>query len=258
MKSRILDSQGSDSALVIEADRGVFLSAEWRDLVMLNYEVDAALLRDYVPRGVELDAFERKTFVSLVGFRFLRTKLLGVFAVPFHANFDEVNLRFYVRRHEGSENRRGVVFIRELVPRLAIAGLARLVYGEKYNSCPMRHHIARSETTMMARYEWLFDGQRFRLAADATSAPAYVAENSLDNFITEHYWGYSAQADGTSIEYRVSHDRWRIWTAAKSTFDGDATELYGAAFGEILRRRPDSAFIAEGSPVVVQKGRRIT
>ena len=163
-----------------------------------------------------------------------------------------------MRRQEGSENRRGVVFIRELVPRLAIAGLARLVYGEKYNSCPMQHHIARSETTMMARYEWLFDGQRFRLAADATSAPAYVAENSLDNFITEHYWGYSAQADGTSIEYRVSHDRWRIWTAAKSTFDGDATGLYGAAFGEILQRRPDSALIAEGSPVVVQKSRRIT
>lgn len=239
-----------------EADRGVFLSAEWRDLVMLNYEVDPDLLRRYVPRGVELDAFEGRTFVSLVGFRFLRTKLLGVLAVPFHTNFDEVNLRFYVRRREGKENRRGVVFIRELVPRFAIARLARLAYGEKYDSCPMQHEIVRTETVISAAYAWQIEGEHFRLDAEATGAPDYVAENSLDNFITEHYWGYSAKADGTSVEYRVSHDRWRIWRAAKSAFDGDAAGLYGLDFG-ILRRRPDSAFIAEGSTVVVHKGQRI-
>ena len=124
MKSRTLGSRDSDSPLDIETDRRVFLSAEWRDLVMLNYEVDPALLHRYVPRGVELDVFDRRSFASLVGFRFLRTKLLGVLAVPFHTNFDEVNLRFYVRRREGEENRRGVVFIRELVPHFAIARLA--------------------------------------------------------------------------------------------------------------------------------------
>jgi hypothetical protein len=94
-------------------------------------------------------------------------------------------------------------------------------------------------------------------SSGASGAPDYVAENSLDNFITEHYWGYSARADGTSIEYRVSHDRWRIWTAAKSGFDGNAADLYGSDFAEILRRPPDSAFIAEGSAVLVHKGRRI-
>jgi uncharacterized protein YqjF (DUF2071 family) len=243
--------------LDIEPDSGVFLSAEWRDLVMLNYEVDPALLRALVPRGVELDRFKGKTFVSLVGFRFLRTKLLGILAVPFHTNFDEVNLRFYVRRRESEKSRRGVVFIRELVPRFAIAGLARIAYGEKYDSCPMQHEIARTETAISAAYEWQFGGHRFRLDAEASGAPDYVAENGLDNFITEHYWGYSARADGTSIEYRVSHDRWRIWTAAKSGFDGDAADLYGLDFAEILRRSPDSAFIAEGSAVVVHNGRRI-
>ena len=257
MKSRTLGSRDSDSPLDIEPDRRVFLSAEWRDLVMLNYEVDPALLRQYVPLGVELDVFDGRTFASLVGFRFLRTKLLGVLAVPFHTNFDEVNLRFYVHRREGEENRRGVVFIRELVPHFAIARLARIAYGEKYDSCPMQHEIARTETAISAAYEWQFGGQRFRLDAEASGAPDYVAENSLDNFITEHYRGYSARADGTSIEYRVSHDRWRIWTAAKSGFDGDAADLYGSDFAEILRRSPDSAFIAEGSAVVVHHGRRI-
>jgi uncharacterized protein YqjF (DUF2071 family) len=257
MKSRTLGSRDSDSPLDIEPDRRVFLSAEWRDLVMLNYEVDPALLRQYVPLGVELDVFDGRTFASLVGFRFLRTKLLGVLAVPFHTNFDEVNLRFYVRRREGAEVRRGVVFVRELVPRLAIACLARMAYGEKYDSCPMQHKIARTETAVSLAYSWLFDGERFRMAAAASGASSYVAENSMENFITEHYWGYSARADRASVEYRVSHERWRIWKAAEATFDGDAASLYGADFRDILRSKPDSAFIAEGSPVVVRKGRRI-
>ena len=241
----------------IDSDRGVFLTAEWRDLVMLNYELDPALLRDYVPRGVELDALEGRTYVSLVGFRFLRTKLLGFLAVPFHTNFDEVNLRFYVRRREGADERRGVVFIRELVPRLAIAGLARLVYGENYDSCPMQHQIVRSETAISLAYSWLFDDERFRMSASASGAPTYVSEDSVENFITEHHWGYSARAGGASMEYRVSHERWRIWTAVEAEFEGDVASLYGTEFREILRRKPDSAFIAEGSRVVVHKGRQI-
>jgi uncharacterized protein len=258
MKSKSRDSEGSDSPLDTDTDRGVFLTAEWRDLVMLNYEVDPALLRDYVPRGVELDAFQGRTYVSLVGFRFLRAKLLGLLAVPFHTNFDEVNLRFYVRRREGGELRRGVVFIRELVPRLAIAYLARLAYGEKYDSCPMRHKISRTETAISLAYRWLFDDERFRMSAAASGAPTYVAENSVENFITEHYWGYSARADGASVEYRVSHERWRIWTAADAEFEGDVAGSYGIEFREILRRKPDSAFIAEGSPVAVHRGRQIS
>ncbi len=258
MKSRTRDSEVSGSPLDIDSDRGVFLTAEWRDLVMLNYEVDPTLMRDYVPAGVELDAFEGRTYISQVGFRFLRTKLLGYLAVPFHTNFDEVNLRFYVRRREGAEVRRGVVFVRELVPRLAIAALARLVYGEKYDSCPMQHRIARTQPAISAEYRWMFDGARFRMAAAASGAPSYVAENSVENFITEHYWGYSAQGDGASVEYRVAHERWQIWTVADAEFEGDAANLYGTEFREILQRKPDSAFIAEGSTVVVHKGRRIT
>lgn len=257
MRSRTRDSEVSDSPLDIDSDRGVFLTAEWRDLVMLNYAVDPALLRDYVPRGVELDEFGGRTYISLVGFRFLCTKLLGCLAVPFHTNFEEVNLRFYVLRREGAEQRRGVVFIRELVPHLAIASIARLVYSKKYDSCPMQHKIARTETAIAAEYRWMFDALQFRMAAAASGAPDSVAENSLESFITEHYWGYSSRADGASLEYRVAHERWRIWTAAEATFEGDAASLYGAEFREILQRKPDSAFIADGSPVVVHRGRHI-
>jgi uncharacterized protein len=240
------------------AERRVFLSAEWRDLVMLNYEVEPGILRRYVPRGVELDAFAGRTFVSLVGFQFLCTKLCGFLAVPFHSNFDEVNLRFYVRRREGDEVRRGVVFIRELVPRAAIAGLARLVYGEKYSACPMAHGIERNADGIAAEYRWEWRGQRFWLSAAAQGEPARAAEECLENFITEHYWGYAAKSASETIEYRVSHDPWRVWVSPNARFGGDGDALYGADFGEILTRAPHSAFIAEGSAVQVHRGRRIS
>jgi uncharacterized protein len=238
-------------------ERRVFLSAEWRNLLMLNYEVDPAILRKYVPCGVELDSFAGRTFVSLVGFQFMRTKLYGFLAVPFHTNFDEVNLRFYVRRREGSEIRRGVVFIRELVPRMAIAHLARMMYGEKYDSCPMQHRIERNAENISVVYGWEWLGQQFRLSAQARGAPSRFAEGSIENFITEHYWGYSAKSASESIEYRVAHDSWRVWISGNAAFEGDGAALYGSGFGEILRRPPDSAFIAEGSPVKVHTGRKI-
>jgi uncharacterized protein len=240
------------------AERRVFLSAEWRDLVMLNYEVAPEILRLYVPRGVELDIFEGRTFVSLVAFRFLRTKLYGFIAVPFHTNFEEVNLRFYVRRREGAEIRRGVVFVRELVPRMAVARFARLMYGEKYDSCPMWHRIERPAGGIAAEYGWKWRGAQFRLSAQASGVPSRVADGTLENFITEHYWGYSAKSASESIEYRVSHDPWRVWVSTNVGFEGDARALYGAEFAAILSRAPDSAFIAEGSPVQVHKGQQIT
>ncbi len=66
----------------------VFLSAEWLDLVMVNYAVDAKLLHDYVPPGTVLDSFDGRTYVSLVGFQFRRTRLFGALPVPFHQEFD--------------------------------------------------------------------------------------------------------------------------------------------------------------------------
>src|SRR5271154_3895166 len=239
-------------------ERRVFLSAEWRDLVMLNYEVEPEILRRYVPLGVELDTFGGRTFVSVVGFQFLHTRLYGFLAVPFHSNFEELNLRFYVRRREGGEIRRGVVFIREMVPRLAIARVARVMYGERYDSCPMQHRVERNAAGMSAEYAWQWRGGRFRLGAGAQGAPSRFAEGSHENFITEHYWGYSAKRASESIEYRGSHEPWRVWVSTNAKFEGDGGTLYGGEFRETLRRAPDSAFIAEGSPVVVHAGRRIS
>ncbi|MFZ0878664.1 MAG: DUF2071 domain-containing protein [Candidatus Acidiferrales bacterium] len=235
----------------------VFLTADWRDLVMLNYEVDPHLLDKFVPSGTVLDSFLGKTYASLVGFRFCRTKLFGRLAVPFHSDFDEVNLRFYVRRKDGEEYRRGVVFIAEIVPRQAIATTARLVYGEDYICLPMKHDICTEESKKSATYQWKIKNEWCRLAAEANSPPGLPREGSLEQFITEHYWGYSTQRGGGSLEYHVSHVPWQVWVSATAGFEGDTSGLYSSELGRVLQGRPSSAFIAEGSPVAVFKGSKL-
>jgi uncharacterized protein YqjF (DUF2071 family) len=235
----------------------VFLSAEWRDLVMLNYEVDRALLRDYVPPGTVLDSFGGKTYVSLVAFQFRQTKLRGSLSIPFHADFEEVNLRFYVRRESGNEVRRGVVFIAEIDPKWLVAKIARLAYGENYVCLPMKHSVNTNGGIKEAAYEWQLNGARCKLHAQVSASPAPAGEGSLEQFITEHYWGYSCRLKGESLEYHVAHVPWNVWTSTNAGFEGDASALYGLDLGKILRSRPDSAFIADGSPVLVYPGKRI-
>jgi uncharacterized protein YqjF (DUF2071 family) len=235
----------------------VFLSTEWRDLLMLNYEIDPALLQPFVPRGTELDSFEGKTYVSLVGLRFARTKLFGSVSVPFHSDFDEVNLRIYVRRREGSEIRRGVMFIREIVSLPAVTFLARMTYAENYRTLPLRHSINLTDSGGSIEYSWELNRQRFRLHGQTEGNPSLAAEGSLEQFISEHYWGYSRRRDGSSLEYHVQHEPWRIWRASNATFEGDGAALYGSDFRSVLSRTPRSAFIADGSAVLVHAARRI-
>ena len=235
----------------------VFLSAEWRDLVMLNYEVEPSLLNRYVPPGTALDSFKGRTYVSLVGFRFCHTKLLGRFPVPFHVDFDEVNLRFYVRRKEGSDERRGVVFVAEVVPKRAIATTARLIYGENYTYLPMTHRIETDKLNKTAEYQWRVGDQWCRLSAQTVGLPTHPQEGSLEQFITEHYWGYSTQRNGGCIEYHVSHVPWQVWPTTKAGFEGESSVLYGRELATALQRRPDCAFVADGSPVIVFTGNRV-
>jgi uncharacterized protein YqjF (DUF2071 family) len=235
----------------------VFLSTEWRDLLMLNYEIDPALLQPFVPRGTELDSFEGKAYVSLVGLRFARTKLFGLISVPFHSNFDEVNLRIYVRRREGSETRRGVMFIREIVSLPAVTFLARLAYAENYRTLPLRHSIDLTNSGGSIEYSWDLQRERFRLHGQTDGSPSVAVDGSLEQFISEHYWGYSRHRDGSSLEYHVAHEPWRIWCAPFAAFEGEGTALYGSTFGSVLSRPPRSAFIADGSLVLVYSARRI-
>jgi len=225
---------------------------------MLNYEVDARLLLPFVPAGTELDCWNGKVFVSLVGFRFLRTKMFGLLPVPMHANFEEVNLRFYVRRQVGSEIRRGVVFIQETVPRRAIAMVARVFYNENYVAVPMAHEIRPvGDNELRVAYRWRCGKRWDEIKVETEGNPELPGEGSVEQFITEHYWGYAAQRDGGCVEYRVTHPAWRVWQVRRGAFGGDAENFYGKEMATVLAGKPQSAFLAEGSAVAVMQGRRL-
>jgi len=225
---------------------------------MLNYAVDPKILEPLVPSGTTLDTYKGQAYVSIVTFLFLKTRLLGV-PVPFHQDFEEVNLRFYVRRFSGEDWRRGVVFIKEIVPKPAIALVARTVYNENYISLPMRHTLEnRTDGALGAvDYGWKFQGRWNSARARTTGDFKEAAPGSQEEFITEHYWGYAAQKDGGCVEYQVEHPRWRVSAVSDVALDCDAGSLYGEAFAPILGSAPSSAFIADGSAVTVFKGVRI-
>ena len=257
--SRQLDACGITISFLNVVARP-FLTAEWRHLAMLNYRVAPELLQPYVPAGTELDSWRGVTYLSVVGFLFRRTRVLGL-PVPFHREFEEVNLRFYVRRTVAGEVRRGVTFIRELVPRAAIAAVARLTYNEPYVALPMRHAFgpldAGSGTFSRIEYRW-DTGRAWSVSAvEPVGTGSSAAPDSLEEFITEHYWGYTAQRDGGTVEYRVEHPRWRVWQGRSATFTGDHRQLYGEALAAAVSGPPDSAFLADGSPVAVHAPRRI-
>ncbi|HEY9480535.1 MAG TPA: DUF2071 domain-containing protein [Gemmatimonadaceae bacterium] len=240
-------------------ERRPFLTAEWRDLLLLNYEVSAKLLERHVPRGTELDEWEGRPLVSLVGFRFLGTRVLGV-AVPGHGDFDEVNLRFYVRRSvPGGPPRRGVVFIRELVPRRAVAWVARLVYGEPYLRAPMSHRIVRGSGGHPEEiaFDWRARGEAWRLSGRLATPPRPLERPSEAEFVCEHYWGYTSRAGGRTLEYEVKHPAWNVAPVFDAHIDAEGSALYGADLGEVLARAPRSAFYADGSAVSVFRGRAI-
>jgi uncharacterized protein YqjF (DUF2071 family) len=238
-----------------------FLTAAWRYLVMFNYEVPAAVLEPLVPRGTELDRWNGATLASLVGFQFLDTRVLGV-PIPGHRNFDEVNLRFYVRRRAADGSwRRAVVFIRELVPRRAIAWAARRIYNEPYLAVPMRHVVDLTAVEQGGEgrisYRWRWGGRWHRLEATVRGTPSLPSPESEASFITEHYWGYTAQRDGGTQEYRVEHPSWRVWSGLAPTLECDVGEVYGPPFAAYLSSDPLSVYVADGSLVKVHVGRRL-
>ena len=237
-----------------------FLRAEWRHLAILNFEVEPSVLEALVPPGLELDRWDGRHYISLIGFLFLDTRVFGV-PIPLHRNFEEVNLRFYVRRPATDGWRRGVVFIKELVPRLAIVLAARVLYNEPYVALPMCHRFEWAEEdggrAQSVTYGWTLAGRENHLSVATTARPCPTREDSQEAFFAERYWGYSVQRDGAVLEYHVERPRWSVAAASEARLDCDVAALYGERFLESLGSNPSSAFYATGSKVILFKGVRL-
>ena len=228
-----------------------FLTAEWRKLAMANYFIDPQVLQSYLPAGVELDLYHGKCYVSLIGFMFQNVRVLGV-KIPNHVNFEEVNLRFYVRRKVNGNWRRGVVFVSEIVPKSVIQWVANTLYGEAYETLPMRHEWKMNKDEISVDYQFKKneEWQRFTVTASAKSQP--LIDHSPTQFITEHYYGYSKGRGSKTTEYEVTHPQWKTYPVTDYTIQIDFQKVYGDNFGFLNAQSPDFVLLAEGSEITIE------
>lgn len=232
----------------------VFLTAGWRKLALAQYAVDKEILSKYLPPYTVLDDWQGKYYVSLVGFMFVDVKLLG-FNIPFHTNFEEVNLRFYVKFKDGDTWKRGVVFIKEFVPKPAITLVANTIYKENYQTFPMKHVWVEQEHQFEVDYLWK-NKNWHNFSVTAASKAEEILTGSEEEFITEHYWGYTKIGANRTSEYGVEHPRWQVYPVKDYKIHVDFGINYGSDFAFLNEAKPDSVFLAEGSEIRVLKGKR--
>jgi uncharacterized protein YqjF (DUF2071 family) len=228
-----------------------FLTAEWRKLAIANYAIDKSLLTPYLPAGTELDLWNDTCYVSLIGFLFKNVKLLG-FSIPFHANFEEVNLRFYVRYKDGENWKRGVVFIKEIVPKFALSVVANTIYNENYETMPMTHSWSETEDERAVEYRWRCKNQWQSFGITANKGLSEIASGSEAEFITEHYWGYARYSEAKTNEYEVRHPKWAQYKVKDFKIDVDFGLVYGHTFEFLNQQEPVSVMLAEGSDISVE------
>ena len=233
-----------------------FLTAEWRKLCFANYEVPPEVLKEYVPAHTELDFFEGKCYVSLVGFLFDKVKLRGI-SISFHTRFEEINLRFYVKRKINGQDRRGTVFISEVVRKPAIAWVANLLYNENYSLRKMHfnHHLTTTENVISyalreKNNKWM------QIEMTTNIEPKPFREGGKTEFITQHYWGYGKKNDHQSHEYEVRHPKWEEYQVKNHKIEMDFGSLYGNTFAFLNQKKPDSVQVMEGSPISIE-GKRV-
>lgn len=234
----------------------IFLEAQWRKLLMANYEVSPDILMKYLPYKTALDFWNKRCYVSLVGFMFVDTKVLGI-KFPFHTNFEEINLRFYVRYNDNGLWKRGVVFIKEIVPKAMITLVANTVYNENYATHACKHEITETNSQLFVKYSWKSKSGWHHLQANADIKAYAILPDSEEEFITEHYWGYAGYSDTKTNEYEVTHPRWNVYPVKNYHIQCDFGELYGQDFAFLRDTTPTSVLLAEGSEISVLKGKTI-
>ncbi len=234
-----------------------FLKANWEHLILVNYVIEPEILKPFIPAGTELDIWNGKCLLSLVGFMFTNVRLLGM-PVPFHTKFEEVNLRFYVKRYEDEAWKRGVVFIKELVPRPALTLVANTVYREHYQTVPMRHKIEVDNQKLCVEYAWESHKKLNKISVSAYNEVSDIEQNSEAEFITEHYFGYTKIDTNRTNEYEVKHPRWQVYEVLDHNVQLDFEHSYGQHFAFLNHVQPDSVLLARGSEISVEHKRRIS
>ena len=230
---------------------GTFLKANWENIIMANYEIDPEILIPFLPKGVTLDLYNGKAYISLVGFMFKKTKLFNV-PIPLLGTFEEINLRFYVQRNEDGITKRGVVFINETIPYRIVAWVANKLYKEHYTVVPTKHSITEEADSKKIKFEWLLNKKWNSIYVEASNKSQSMKKDTLEKFIYEHYFGYTKIDENNTEEYRLQHPSWKINTVLDAKIDCDFKAMYGEAFSILNETKPEAVFIAEGSSVKIE------
>jgi uncharacterized protein len=229
----------------------VFLKANWEHIIMANYEIDPKILLPFLPKGVELDLFNGKCYISLVGFMFKNTKLFSV-PIPFLGTFEEINLRFYVKRTEENNTKRGVVFINETIPYPIVAWVANKLYKEHYTVVPTKHYFEKNADVQKIKFDWQVNNNWNTIYVEAKNEANTMLTNSLEKFIYEHYFGYTKVSESKTEEYKLQHPSWKTHQVLDYKIDCDFEAMYGKSFSVLNQTNPEAVFIAEGSSVGVE------
>jgi uncharacterized protein YqjF (DUF2071 family) len=186
-----------------------FLDAGWENLAMANYAVDPDVISPFLPNGVELEFHKNKTYVSLVGFMFTNTKIFKI-PIPCPGTFEEINLRFYVKRTDKNEVKRGVVFINETIPYKPVARIANRLYKEHYIAIPARHNWNINNSRKQIKYEWKVNNTWNSLYINALAERKTMIPGSIEEYIFEHHYGYTKINNNVSQEYKINHPSWEV------------------------------------------------
>jgi uncharacterized protein len=233
----------------------LYLSAEWRKILLINYVVDPEILLPYLPPRTEFDLYEGKCLVSLAGFVFQNLKFLEI-PIPYHQKFEEFNLRFYVVYKQNGQILRGVVFIREYVPKRFFKVLANAFAHEKYECYSMKHSIEEQDDLMVS-YSFKVKENWNSVSAAAKTNPIIIEPGSLEDFIAEHYYGYNKWTSKVTLEYQLGHPRWSFYPLKSFSVDCRFEDYYPQEFLPFLYREAHSAQLIEGSAVRLYPGRFI-
>ncbi|HKE19548.1 MAG TPA: DUF2071 domain-containing protein [Kofleriaceae bacterium] len=218
----------------------------------MTFAIDPRALRGLVPVGTEIDTFDDgRAPLSMVALRFDDSRVLGL-PIPFARSYDQVALRFYVRRWLGGDRwRRGTVPVIEFVPVSALVSAGHVLYGEAYERRPVTSRVRPPDPGTnrggRAVYRWRTDRSIHRLAVDFSGELHLPAPDSREAFLVERYWGYLARHADLTSEVRVDHPPWRIWSAAEGHLTAEVPQLFGDRFARALASPPVSVVVAEGS-----------
>lgn len=224
------------------------LSCAWTNLILINYRVDPDVLSPFVPNKTYLDLYKGECLISLAGFVFSGAKTMGI-PWPFHQLFEEVNLRFYVVHPHAQGPRRGVVFLKELVPNSGITFLANTLAREKYSKLPMKHLIAHGKDSIAASYSFKVKGRWNTLSATAGLLKEDIPLDSLEFFIGEHYFGYNTWYGNKTMELQLFRPPWKYQHLHTYDVDCNFAGLFPSRFLPFLSEEPHSAQFFSGSPV---------